>query len=139
MSLALTTTFDPASEETRLLGQGLNQHAVERLPRDGFNPVAVFVRNDNDEILGGVSGYLNWNWLQISLLWVDASLRGQGFGRQLMEKLEATGRDKGCAWAHVDTFSFQARGFYEALGYKVFATLGDYPPGHARHYLKKRL
>ncbi len=76
MALALTTTFEPMSEETRLLGQGLNQHAVERLPRDGFNRVAVFVRNDNDEILGGVSGYLNWNWLQISLLWVEESLRG---------------------------------------------------------------
>ena len=139
MAVILTTTFEPTSEETRLLGQGLNQHACEHLPRDGFNPVAVFVRNDDDEILGGVSGYLNWNWLQISLLWVDASLRGQGVGRQLMEKLESTGRDKGCAWAHVDTFSFQACGFYEGLGYKVFATLDDYPPGHTRHYLKKRL
>ncbi len=56
-----------------------------------------------------------------------------------MEKLETTGREKGCVWAHVDTFSFQARGFYESLGYKVFATLDDYPPGHSRHYLKKRL
>jgi len=139
MPLALIATFEPTTGETRLFGQGLHQHAVERLPRDGFNPVAVFVRNDNDEILGSVSGYLNWNWLQISLLWVDASLRGQSFGRQLMEKLEVTGEEKGCAWAHVDTFSFQARRFYEALGYKVFATLDDFPPGHARHYLKKRL
>jgi hypothetical protein len=39
----------------------------------------------------------------------------------------------------LDTFSFQARGFYEKLGYCVFGTLDDYPPGHSRFYLTKRL
>ena len=106
--------------------------------KDGFDPVAVFIREDGT-ILGGVSGVFNWNWLQISLLWVDDSLRGRGYGRQLMETIESLARERGCERAHVDTFSFQAREFYESLDYEVFATLEDYPPGHSRHYLRKAL
>jgi hypothetical protein len=42
----------------------------------------------------------------------------------------------GIAW--LDTFSFQARGFYEKLGYEEFGQL-DYPPDHHRHFMRKRL
>lgn len=139
MSHEFAITWEPTEAETALLGRGLNQHALENLEQDGFKPVAVFVRDEDHEIVGGVSGYVNWNWLQVSLLWVDASLRGTGYGKQLMDRLEVAGRENGCENAHVDTFSFQARTFYESLGYEVFATLDDYPPGHSRHYLKKAL
>jgi hypothetical protein len=39
----------------------------------------------------------------------------------------------------LETHSFQARPFYEKCGYKVFGTLEDYPPGHAKFFLRKRL
>jgi hypothetical protein len=38
----------------------------------------------------------------------------------------------------LDTFSFQARPFYEKLGYEVFGQLEDYPRGHSRYFLQKR-
>jgi len=139
MSVEFSITREPTEAETSLLGQGLNQHAIENLEQDGFDPIAVFIRDSDGTIVGGVSGYLNWNWLQVSLLWVDKTLRGNGYGQQLMARIEAVGREHGCARAHVDTFSFQARSFYESMGYVVFATLDDYPPGHARHYLQKAL
>jgi hypothetical protein len=46
---------------------------------------------------------------------------------------------RGCVGVWLDTFSFQARGFYEKLGYRVFGEVADYPPGHTRHFLKKSL
>jgi hypothetical protein len=42
-------------------------------------------------------------------------------------------------WAWLDTFSFQACGFNEKLGYQVFSELHDNPPGHTRFFLKKFL
>ncbi|MGC6728099.1 hypothetical protein ACP0GO_26835, partial [Escherichia coli] len=39
----------------------------------------------------------------------------------------------------LDTYSFQARGFYEKLGYTVFGTIDDFPPGHQRFFGRKRL
>lgn len=46
---------------------------------------------------------------------------------------------RGCLGAWLDTFSFQARGFYERLGYSVFGVIEGYPPGHSRFFLKKTL
>jgi hypothetical protein len=56
-----------------------------------------------------------------------------------MTLAEAEAVQRGCRAVALDTFSFQARGFYERLGYSVFGVLNDCPPGHSRFYLTKRL
>ena len=77
-------------------------------------------------------------WMYITLLWVSDDLRGQGFGVKLMKAAEKEARRRGIKRAWVDTFSFQARSFYEKLGYEEFGTL-DYPPLHKRHFMRKVL
>jgi len=56
-----------------------------------------------------------------------------------MDRAEAIARAHGCVGIWLDTFSFQARGFYEKLGFAVFGTMEDFPPGHQRFFLQKRL
>ena len=97
------------------------------------------MRDESGVLVGGVWGYVNWNWLWVGAVWLSDELRGSGYGRQMMETLERAARDRGCKYSHLDTFSFQARPFYEGLGYQVFATLDDYPPGHQRFFMKKAL
>ena len=46
---------------------------------------------------------------------------------------------RGCRYAHLDTFSYQARPFYDRLGYRLFGELENYPPGHSRFFLRKQL
>ena len=84
-------------------------------------------------------GRTSFDWLQIELLFVPAALRGQAIGRGLMAEAERIAVTRGCHGAWLDTFSFQARGFYEALGYELLATLPDHPRGEARHFLRKLL
>lgn len=129
----------PKSEDVAVLAQGLTTHALPHTQVPGFQPVGVFLRDEHGEVAGGVWGYVNWNWLYINLVWVADEARGGGYGRQLMAALEAAARERGCCYAHLDTFSYQARPFYEKLGYEVFATLDEYPPGHQRFFMKKTL
>ena len=75
----------------------------------------------------------------VELLFVPESLRGQGIGAQLMERAETEGRRRGCGNAWLDTFEFQARGFYERLGYRCFGELANYPPGFSRFFMTKAL
>ena len=89
-------------------------------------------------IVAGLGGETYSGWLFIRYLWVSDALRGKGIGRELMGSAEARALERGCHSAWVDTFSFQAPGFYPKLGYQVFGEL-DYPPGHKRIFLQKRL
>ena len=72
-------------------------------------------------------------------LWIDDALRGQGLGRQLLLRSEAIAVARGCRGAWLGTFDFQARGFYERHGYRVFAALPDFPAGHTHYHLRKDL
>jgi GNAT superfamily N-acetyltransferase len=100
-------------------------------------PLGVFAR-DGETMVAGLSGGTYCGWLFIRYLWVSEALRAEGIGRELMRRAEARAFERGCHSAWVDTFSFQAPGFYLKLGYEVFGEL-DYPPEHKRFFLKKRL
>ncbi len=73
------------------------------------------------------------------LFHLPGDLHRQGLGKELLRRAEDEARACGCVGAHLDTFSFQARGLYEKQGYAAFGALPDCPPGHARFFLSKRL
>jgi len=101
---------------------------------------AITIRDpESREITGGLHGVSHYGWLFIELLVIPERYRGQRLGTRLMQQAEATARDRGCIGVWLDTFSFQARGFYEKLGYEVFGEIADYPPGKSRFWLRKRL
>jgi GNAT superfamily N-acetyltransferase len=137
----ITLTDAPTPEMRQAIGDGLGAFNSSRIgisaePR----PLAVLLSEpDCDGIVGGLYGSTWMSYLQVNLLFVPEKMRGAGVGRKLMMEAEAEAVRRGCSAATLDTFSFQARGFYERLGYTVFGTLYDYPPGHSRFYLTKRL
>ena len=88
-------------------------------------------------VIGGLWGESWYRWLFINLLVVPETMRGSGIGTAMMQLAEEEAIRRGCIGAWLDTFSFQARPFYERLGYSVFGTIDDFPPGHARHFLRK--
>lgn len=98
----------------------------------------VVLSHHGDDLVGGLIGNTNWNWLFVKQLWVAESFRRRGIGRRLMIAAEREARLRGCVHAHCDTFDFQALPFYEKLGYSIFGQLEDYPAGHARFFLHKR-
>ena len=120
------------------LRAGLTEHSLEFVDRPGFVAIAVFARREG-ELVGGASGSLNWNWLDLSLLWVADPLRSGGLGSRLLEAIETAARERGCRSAHLETFSYQALSFYEKRGYEIFARLEEYAPGVDRYYLRKSL
>lgn len=96
----------------------------------------------SDRILaGGITGsLLLGDCLSIEVLWVYEQFRLQGIAKRLLFNLENIARENGSHLAYVDTFDFQALGFYEKQGYEQFGVLNDCPlPGNKRYYLKKPL
>ncbi|MBL8206770.1 MAG: GNAT family N-acetyltransferase [Blastocatellia bacterium] len=129
----------PSSADVAVLSQGLSAHSLPHTHAPGFQSIASLMRDETGTLVGGVWGYINWNWLSVGLVWVSEELRGGGYGKQLLLALEDEARTRGCQFAHLDTFSYQARPFYEKLGYEVFAILDNYPAGQQRFFMKKAL
>jgi len=139
LDVELSIETDPSARDVEALAEGLSQHALPFTGARGFQPLAVFARDGEGQLVGGASGLVNRTWLHVSLLWVPESLRHQGLGSRLLGVIEAAAVARGCIHAHLDTSSCQARPFYEHHGYAVFAVLEDYPPGERRIFLSKRL
>jgi GNAT superfamily N-acetyltransferase len=137
--LTLRVETEPSDRDVAALANGLTQHALPTTGRPGFQPLAVFARDPSGALVGGVSGTVNWSWLHIALFWISADERRAGLGSRLLRAIEEAAIERGCSEAHLDTFSYQARPFYERHGYELFATLEDYPAGHSRYFLRKRL
>jgi len=97
--------------------------------------IHIFIRNQQNAVVGGVTANCFDGWMYIATLWVEKSLRNLRYSTRLMHLLEDEAIHSGCSHAHVDTYSFEAKPFYERLGYESFATLKDYPKGHCKYFL----
>lgn len=101
--------------------------------------VASFVKSDSGEILGGVLGEINWNWMHIQGLWLDEKHRKGGWGSRLMSEMEHYALAKTIHNIRLETTTFQALDFYTKRGYTIFGELKDMPNGHTSYFLQKRL
>jgi GNAT superfamily N-acetyltransferase len=105
----------------------------------GQQALALVIRDEAGDITGGLWGESFYDWFFVKLLIVPAALRGTGMGTKLLAEAERIATERGCAGIWLDTFEFQARGFYEKQGYTLFGTLPDHPRGMSRFFMQKRL
>lgn len=103
-------------------------------------PLAVTLTDpETGAVIGGLWGTSAVGWTYVDLVVVPEGLRGQGLGRQLLQKAEEIARKRGCKGMWLYTATFQAPGFYEKLGFERFGELPDYSAGHDNIYYFKRL
>ena len=125
--------------EWRVIGGGISTYNKQKAGDDKGQSLCFVLQGPGKEILGGVIGATHWDWLYIDLMWIEEAFRGRGHGQRLLRLAEEEARKRGARNAYLDTFSFQAPGFYKKQGYQVFGELKEFPPGHQRYYLKKQL
>ena len=137
----LQVAFEPYADQTQkdIIVNGVDYHNIAATGHAAYYPVGFYLRDARAEVLGGLLGEIWGGWLQIKHLWIAAPARRHGHGTRLLERAESFARARGCVGATVETHSFQARPFYERLGYAVFGTLDGYPPGHVKFFLRKEL
>lgn len=139
MTHTLEIVQDPSQDEIFFLRDNLIETNREFVGEQVRRPLAVFHQDERQVRLGGCSGHTYGNWLYIEYLWVASSQRGNGVGGQLLSAMEQTARERHCRFVLLDTFSFQAKPFYEKQGYSLIMTLREFPIHHQRYYLTKQL
>jgi GNAT superfamily N-acetyltransferase len=136
-TITMTETPEPHVREA-IVGPLIVFNNSRASQPENYRPLVIILSDpDTGGILGGLWAETNFAHLHIDLLFVPETLRGSGLGRQMLLQAEREAKARDCRGAWLDTYSFQARGFYERLGYAVFGILDDYPPGQSRIFLHK--
>ena len=105
-----------------------------------WTPLEFVIKDkDGNEIAGILAGIGYWNGLEIKILWVDENFRNNGLATKLLNYVETTAKEKGATISMLDTFDFQAPGFYLKNGYDQIGEINDFPKGHKRIYFSKKL
>ena len=128
-----------ARAASRKLWNGLIRYNLQQAGPFSYKRTVLTVRDAKKRILGGVILQSYWLETYVELLWLSARARRLGLGRQLMQEAERRARRRGSRLLHLNTYSFQAPGFYEKLGYKPFGELRDLSNPTRRFWLWKRL
>ena len=139
MTLRIERSQNPSPEDREAILAPLRAYNGAQAGDGNGQLLALLVRDDSGEVLGGLYGRFFYQWLFIELLSVPEQGRGQGIGSRLMQMAEDLAREKACIGVWLDTFDFQAPEFYKKLGYSEFGEIVDYPPGHKRFFFQKRL
>ena len=140
MTPTITLTDAPVPSARAAILRGLVHFNESQMNRPECHRLLAVLLSDPDtgETIGGLWGETLLSWLHVDLLFVPETLRRAGIGRRLMGEAETEAVRRGCIGAWLDTYSFQARGFYEKLGYSLFGTIDDMPHGHSRFFVKKQ-
>ncbi|WP_157213390.1 GNAT family N-acetyltransferase [Rhizobium sp. CF122] len=131
---------NPGSHERSAIAASLIEFNASRIGRPTEDKLLALTVTEPEtgNIIGGLWGSTIHDHLHVDLLVVPEALRHGGIGRRLMALAEQEAIDRGCRGAWLTTHSFQARGFYERLGYEAFGIMDDFPPGHSFIFLRKR-
>jgi ribosomal protein S18 acetylase RimI-like enzyme len=129
----------PTSHDLELLEDQINRYNMTQVGAFDGRALAIFVRNEQQEIIAGLSGYTWAGMCEIQFLWVHPNLRSHGYGGRLLEVAEQEAQARGCSIVILSTYSFQAPAFYQKRGYEVVGRIEHCPPNHTNYYLKKTL
>ncbi|MEW7281226.1 GNAT family N-acetyltransferase [Aquimarina sp. 2201CG1-2-11] len=139
----IEVTSDPQKEDLKAISKGIQsynqQHIPDHVAFEEDTKFAVFAKDDQGNVMGGIRACAFWNYCIIELLWISENTRGMGIGAKLIEAAEKFALEKGFSYMRTETLSFQARPFYEKLGYQVFGELPNYPKGYTTYCLYKTL
>jgi len=139
MTLGIYEVEDPGQDVQEAIVLPLRASNRRRMPRlNDAVERAWCLTDDAGDIVGGLWAKKRLDWAYIEFLVVPEDARGKGIGADLVARAEAWARAEGTTGAWLLTFGFQARGFYEKLGYECVTTFEGASPEADEHIMRKR-
>ena len=140
MTAEIILDENPSKEDLKVIYSGLLQFNSDAYGAPENKQVVFLLRDsDSHETVGGLHAIWVYGWLYVTMLFIPVELRLQGLGRKLLAEAEAFARSQNSTGMWVDTFSFQAPGFYVRAGFEKFGELPNFPDGHSRIFYRKLL
>jgi len=122
-----------------VLFRGISEEAFHAKGLPPIRPFSIFIKDQKQNVLGGVSGTTFYGSLYVDSLWIALSLRHHGWGTKLMKEAEKIGKERSARFVTVNTMDWEALPFYKKLGYSVEFTREGYDENSKMFMLRKAL
>jgi GNAT superfamily N-acetyltransferase len=120
----------------RLLRE-FNYRCVGRYPEG--QSVYLNAKDEGGNLLGGFRGEIYFHWLFINVLFVEERERRKGLGARLLVEGETHAKAKGALHSRLETFEWQAPGFYLKHGYRELVRMPNYYQHYSLSLMAKEL
>ena len=111
------------------------QHITYKL--DGSIQIGI---EEDGKIVAGLDACMTaFKILYVSTVFVEEAYRRKGYGTRLIQEMERRAKELGANTIRLDTFSWQGKEFYEALGYQVVGYYENTTDGYEEYFFLKRI
>ncbi|EMR5275534.1 MAG: GNAT family N-acetyltransferase [Patescibacteria group bacterium] len=132
-------TLLPEQSDILTLRNMLRKYNGQKFEPANQTDFAIYIKNDSEDVIGGISGKIFGNWMDVDYLVVHESLRRNGLGRDLLKKAEELAIRSNCKNIFLYTFDFQGKDFYPKFGFKEVYVKRQYPLTGTEHFFVKKL
>ena len=118
----------------------LEDYDKEYTKNDLEGAIRIGIKDDNGNIIAGLDAVVTtFKILYVSTLFVDEKYRRQGIGTQLIKEMELRAKKLGVNTIRLDTFDWQGKDFYKAVGYELVGNYSNIEDGYAEYFFLKRI
>lgn len=126
-------------EEEEILLEGIFKQAVETKGMSRIKPFSYLVKGEDNSLIGGVTGSTYYGYMYVELLWVDPQYRKHKWGSKLMQAAENLAKERNCSYICVTTMDWEAKPFYQKLGYEISYIHEGFENDSQMYVLRKKL
>lgn len=101
--------------------------------------IRIGIEEDGNVVAGLDACITAFRILYVSTVFVEEAYRRRGYGKRLMLEMEKRAKEMGITMIRLDTFSWQGKAFYEALGYEIVGSYENTKEGYGEYFFLKRM
>jgi ribosomal protein S18 acetylase RimI-like enzyme len=134
----LEFTDELESKGEMMLLNGINSYGREKKGMSQIELFGIFLKDIHGKRVGGLSGMFCYGCMHIDMLWIDGSVRGNGWGKKIVEEAETQALKRGCNFATLETMDWEALPFYQKLGFFIEFVRKGYQKNSTMYLLRKQ-
>lgn len=131
--------IDLTEEQTEDIESRLEENDRTYITYKLDGSIQIGIEKDGKLVAGLDACMTAFRILYVSTVFVDENYRRMGYGRQLMEEMEKRAKAMGANTIRLDTFSWQGKDFYQALGYRQVGYYQNEEDGYEEYFFLKRI
>ncbi len=127
------------NEQIEDLEESLEQYDEKHITYSLQGRISIGIK-ENGEIVAGLDACMTtFKILYVSTVFVNETHRRHGYGKELILEMEKRAKALGANTIRLDTFGYQGKDFYLALGYEQVGFYRNDEDNYEEYFFLKRL